>query len=534
MFFVDCTLRDGGYYTNWDFDVDTVNAYLSAMHSAKIDLVEIGFRFFEKKGYRGAFAYSKDSFIESLSIPNGLLLGVMINAADLYRRDDIEEVLVELFPRPASESPVHVVRIACHFEELSRAYEAAGWLHSRGYRVGLNLMQVVARSASEIEQFAKHAAGTPVEVLYVADSTGSLRRDKVREIFSRLRKNWSGPLGMHAHDNLGLALENTIAANDAGAVWLDSTVTGMGRGPGNAKTEELLLALNEDYCDPASMSPLLAIVRKTFQPLKEDCGWGTNAYYFIAGKHQIHPSYVQALLEDERYDDHELLTILEYLGRQDSLKYSNEIINSAVEYNGENLCGSWMPIEEISGRDVLLVGGGNSLKGILEVLQVFIAEAKPVVILLNSQNSLPAEVVDFRAALNPIRFIADIDFYKTDSAELIAPSDLIDLIKDPSVLEARHRSYGCTVEEGRFEFQDSGAVIPNSLTLSYALAACGSARCKRIYFVGFDGYERGDKRNQEVDQTLKGFLAVSPETELISLTATKYQSLGEASIHAFV
>ena len=47
-------------------------------------------------------------------------------------------------------------------------------------------------------------------------------------------------MGIHAHDNLSLALSNTKYANKLGVTWLDSTIKGMGRGPGNTKTEELI------------------------------------------------------------------------------------------------------------------------------------------------------------------------------------------------------------------------------------------------------------------------------------------------------
>ena len=45
---LDCTLRDGGYYNNWDFSKDLVEEYLKSMSSAKIKFVEIGFRFFSQ------------------------------------------------------------------------------------------------------------------------------------------------------------------------------------------------------------------------------------------------------------------------------------------------------------------------------------------------------------------------------------------------------------------------------------------------------------------------------------------------------
>ena len=41
---LDCTLRDGGYYNNWDFGHELVDLYLKSMGEASIDVVEIGFR----------------------------------------------------------------------------------------------------------------------------------------------------------------------------------------------------------------------------------------------------------------------------------------------------------------------------------------------------------------------------------------------------------------------------------------------------------------------------------------------------------
>ena len=39
---LDCTLRDGGYYNNWDFDESTVDSYMEAMNNLPIDYIEIG------------------------------------------------------------------------------------------------------------------------------------------------------------------------------------------------------------------------------------------------------------------------------------------------------------------------------------------------------------------------------------------------------------------------------------------------------------------------------------------------------------
>ena len=60
---LDCTLRDGGYYVDWDFDESTVKKYLSAVAIAKIDIIELGFRFLPVNKFLGAFAYSTDMSI---------------------------------------------------------------------------------------------------------------------------------------------------------------------------------------------------------------------------------------------------------------------------------------------------------------------------------------------------------------------------------------------------------------------------------------------------------------------------------------
>ena len=79
----------------------------------------------------------------------------------------------------------------------------------------------------------------------LADSMGGMNPSQTATIVRWLRAGWAGALGVHTHDNLGMALRNTLCAMDEGVTWLDATVTGMGRGPGNARTEELVIEVAE-------------------------------------------------------------------------------------------------------------------------------------------------------------------------------------------------------------------------------------------------------------------------------------------------
>ena len=103
---LDCTLRDGGYYNNWDFSIDLINDYLKAMPMAGVDYVELGFRSLYKSTFKGACAYTKDEFLESLKIPKKLKVAVMVNASDLLNygtKDPIKNAKL-LFSRKRIQS----------------------------------------------------------------------------------------------------------------------------------------------------------------------------------------------------------------------------------------------------------------------------------------------------------------------------------------------------------------------------------------------------------------------------------------------
>ena len=94
---LDCTLRDGGYYNNWQFKKELINEYLKVMQLIKVDYVEIGFRFIDKIKTKGPCAYSEENFLKSLKIPENLKIGIMINAADYVYSKDILSLVQKNF-----------------------------------------------------------------------------------------------------------------------------------------------------------------------------------------------------------------------------------------------------------------------------------------------------------------------------------------------------------------------------------------------------------------------------------------------------
>jgi 4-hydroxy 2-oxovalerate aldolase len=242
---LDCTLRDGGYYNNWEFSTNLINSYLNSIYKSGVDYAEIGFRSFQDSSYKGPCAYSSDFFLKNLNIPEKLKIGVMVNAADLLSHGNKNPIsnIKKLFS--SKKSRINFIRIACHFEELHKVAEVSKYLKKKNFIVIFNLMQCSERSESEVIKAGELAAKYPIDVLYFADSMGSMDSIQVNRIVNLLRLNWKKQLGIHTHDNMSRAFTNTDQAIKDGVNWIDGTVMGMGRGPGNIKTEYLLINYSE-------------------------------------------------------------------------------------------------------------------------------------------------------------------------------------------------------------------------------------------------------------------------------------------------
>src|SRR5690606_30254281 len=143
-----------------------------------------------------------------LNLPSGLTIAVMVNGSELASPETQEADLCSLFPLPADKARFSLVRIACHAHEFKDVLPAANWLKDRGYQVGFSLMQVADKCESDVVDLAREASRFPVDVLYFADSMGQMNPNQVRQVIQWMRAGWSGPLGIHTHDNMGLALQN--------------------------------------------------------------------------------------------------------------------------------------------------------------------------------------------------------------------------------------------------------------------------------------------------------------------------------------
>lgn len=521
---LDCTCRDGGYYNAWDFSQDLIESYLSSLAAVGVPRVELGFRSLKSSGFKGACAYTTDRYLSSIAIPDSVQIAVMVNASELNSAEDgVTGALSALFS-PADSSLVRIVRLACHAHEVSAVLDGVSWLKDHGYTVCLNLMQIAEQTADEVRNLARAVRRAPLDVLYFADSMGSLDPETTMNIVRVLRSEWNGLLGFHAHNNTGLAVSNSLAAAQAGVTWIDGTVTGMGRGPGNAPTEYLLLEhLGQESVFTGQFATFLRMVNDRFRPLQNQYGWGPNPYYYLSGKLAIHPTYVQEMQTDPRYGEDEILTVLDRLRDGEGKKFSPETLSGARHYYSGRPTGNWRPSDVFQGRDVLVIGPGPSAAEHAPAIETLIEQTRPYVIALNTVDAVRDELIDARAACHPMRLIADWDSHRRFAHPLILPISMLPKDVQDHYGGLQTLDYGTTVTPGTFTFGAYHSSIPVLLVAAYALAVAASGCAARVLLAGFDGYSADDARRAEVDSLLQSFHAADGACPVVSVTPTLYE-----------
>ena len=113
MKILDCTLRDGGYYNNWDFDKYQVDSYIEAINHLPIDYIEIGYRSIARKEYFGKYFYSPIFELENIKKKTNKKLAIIIDEKDV-KINDVDSLLSPIV------GIVTMVRIAINPDNLKR------------------------------------------------------------------------------------------------------------------------------------------------------------------------------------------------------------------------------------------------------------------------------------------------------------------------------------------------------------------------------------------------------------------------------
>jgi len=308
---LDATLRDGGLCNDFYFTDDFVRALYETNGKAGVDYMEFGYKadktMFDVDKF-GKWKFCNDDDIYDIvgDKANGVKVAVMTDVGRCNFREDV---------RPRSDSPIDLVRVACYLHQIPAAIEMIEDAKNKGYEVSANIMAISNGQESDIKVALDLLGNSPVDVIYVVDSFGSLYPETLARccaIYKEAADKYGKKLGIHAHNNQQLAFANTIEAVGDGVDFLDATYAGMGRGAGNCQMELLLGFLkNPKYREIFTFE----FIENYMNKLKaEGVMWGYDLQYLMTGLLNQHPRTAIAFTQEKRTDYSEFykeLTLLD-------------------------------------------------------------------------------------------------------------------------------------------------------------------------------------------------------------------------------
>jgi 4-hydroxy 2-oxovalerate aldolase len=470
---LDCTLRDGGYYTNWDFDRKLVDSYIKSCNDLPVDYLEVGYRSIPLKGYYGEYFYLPLYVMERLKAQTNKKLVIILNEKDI-RTEDVIQLLSPCI------GLIEMVRIAIDPVHFSRALNLAEAVKSMGFEVGFNVMYM--SEWQKQKDFLKLLPETKgiADYFYMVDSYGGVYPRDIKETIKLVNSYVSDiPLGFHGHNNMELALINTLTAIDEGCQIVDATITGMGRGAGNVKTELLLTALNAQGKLEVDFNPLSKVV-DGFTNLQKEHEWGTNLPYMVSGAHSLPQKDVMDWVGKRFYSFNSIIRALQ---------------NQAKGIQDNKLL-DLLKIKD-SASQVLLIGGGPSVvqhfDGIYNLLK-----NRPDMVLVHA-SSKHAKLFEnlknkqyFCLVGNEGHRMEDVfngEFIENTIC-LLPPYPRLMGTYIPAVLEDK------AFELAKYDFTE----LKIDSHTSIALQTIKEIKPKNVFVVGYDGYKDGliDQKAQEL------------------------------------
>ncbi|NSL18878.1 4-hydroxy-2-oxovalerate aldolase [Tatlockia micdadei] len=234
---LDASLRDGGHRTNFHFNDKDLEEILKLLDQSGLEYIEIGYRNgslhpIENLGRAGLC--EKEYLLFCRSLIKNAKIAVMAHPENVKKRD-LEEL---------KACGITLLRICIAKSQVESAYPVLSWAKELDLETSANLIHMSYYKENELDQAVEVLSCHNPNMIYFADSNGSMLPSRIQAIYKKYTKQYPIPFGFHAHDNLGLAQANALAALSHGAQYIDVSLAGMGKGIGNLKTEFFIAYLH--------------------------------------------------------------------------------------------------------------------------------------------------------------------------------------------------------------------------------------------------------------------------------------------------
>lgn len=522
---LDCTLRDGGYVNNWNFDNKAIVRIVQSLVDCGIEIIECGF-LSQQKG--------KDfdsSMFSDIGILNQLLGQVQISDDQhtycaMINLGEYEVADLPMCQRRSDQ--VTGIRLAFHKEYVEDAAKAAQVICDKGYKLFVQPMVTPAYTDAEILALIETFNKLDIFAMYIVDSFGSMFKNDFQRFLNLFEHNLKDDvhLGYHAHNNLQLAYSNAIDFTEKvqnTPIIIDSSIYGMGRGAGNLNTELLADYLNKQKGYAYNIVYLLETIDNYLEAIYRENYWGYSAAHFLSATIGCHPNYATYLIEKKSLTIVSIMQILDKITPEKRRSFQKDYIEQLyLDFKSTPIAQPNIPKDLFADQTVVVMASGKSTKDNIQKINEFVSERDAKLVAV---NHIPFDFVpDYFYFSNQKRydeFEKDLESNKLIVTSNVAVQDSHTecLVCDYSELVAM-TSHKC----------DNVSVLLLNMLIKQSIG--------QVYLAGLDGYDvvqmdnysykeygqSGKRKMQyENEQVLKALQEIRPRLDIHFLTPSIFE-----------